>query len=330
MTTRPVPNSITLADLDGVPTPTALVEASYASLRDRNLALFEQHIPLWDSHPDRPLYRAIELFAAILFSSQEGFNDQIAKLDPRNWDDSAAQTVGALLGVLRKDGESLAPYIERVLNRQVDIDDTGTYLGLIATMLKYPDLNIISAHAAVEATNRDVYNCYALKLVGNTDTEPGDKLALTEAEREAFASYTAPAAEGAQPITSGYLNARGRADFGKFYRLQPVATVNYAVALKIFFDDTLHAQDSLDTIVRNATIKWAFEHDAIGEELRPRLLESTLISTEGVHDAKATITTNPPIAADADDVLPADDPRHYRGPTEAERDSGITLTWETI
>ena len=326
MTMRPVPNSITLASLDGLPDATTLVERPYADIRDGLLALFDQHLGNWDSDPDRPLYKALELDSAVHYAGQGFYNEQIARIDPRNWDLATAQLVGALLGVLLKDGETLAPYRERVLNRQVADDDTGTYVGLIATMLRYPALNIASAHAAIETTNRDVVNCYALKIDGD-----GLKQILTDAERATFGTYTAPPMPGEQPSTDGYLNARDRSNFGRFYRVEALATVTYTVAIKVFYDDTLHTETRLDGVVRDAVIAWAFAHDRIGRELRPRLLESALIDgEEGVHDAKVTITTSPVIAVDADDVYPPDDDRHYRGPTPAERDTGITLTWEAI
>ena len=325
MTTRPVPNSITLADLAGLPPFKVLVEAPYAALRDEQLALFSQYLPAWNANVDEPLYKSVELFATVLFMAQEHYNGQVGLLDPRNWDDNTAQLVGALFGVLKKDGEGLDPYISRILSRQVAQDDTGTYIGLRATMLNYPDLNIVSAHASVEPTNRDVINCYALKL-----TEAGLKRPLTDDERAAFGTYTPPQ-RGGQPSTDGYLNADDRADFGKFYRVQPLARVDYTVALKIFYDDTLHTQERLDTIVRDTVIKWAFDQDQIGEELRPRLLEALLIEgEEGIHDASAAFTTNPVIAPDADGVYPAADDRHYKGPCPECHTSAITLTWEQI
>ena len=329
MTTRPIPNSITLADLAGLPAPTALVETPYAELRDQQLAIFTQHIPLWDAHPDRPLYSAIELFSAATYAAQGYFNNQIAQMDPRQIDDANLQLVGALFGVPKRPGEDHDTYLLRVLNRQADIGDTGTYLGLIEVMRNYPDLPIASAHAAIESTNRDVFNCYALKL----DLD-GMKQPLSEAERAAFGAYTAPVPPPAgtgQPTTSGYLNGRDVADFGKFYRLQETATVEYTVAVKIFYDDTLHTRESLDTMARDATVKWAFDQDQVGQELRPRLLEAVLIGMEeGIHDAKVTLTTQPAIMADADDVFPAADSRHYQGPRGAHRMDRIILTWEEL
>ena len=328
MTSRPVPNSINLADLTGLPAPTALVEAPYATLRDSALTLFREHLPQWDANSDLPLYKAVELFAAILYVAQEHYNGQIAQFDPRNLTDANAELLGALFGVLRKEGEGLAPYIERILNRQVADDDLGTYIGLVAAMLRYPDLNIISAHAAIEESNRDVVNCYALKLDAD-----GLIQILTDDERAAFATYTAPANPGAgdQPVTDGYLNGRDKANFGRFYRLEPVATVNYTVAVKIFYDDTLHTQSAIDPMARDTVIQWAFDNDRIGQELRPRLLESALIAREeGIHDAKVTLVTQPVVAPDADEVYPPEDARHYRGPRPMERDTDIVITWETL
>ena len=330
MTSRPIPNSITLADLEGLPAPTALVETPFAELRDEQLAIFTQHIPLWDAHPDRPLYSAIELFSAAMYAAQGYFNNQIAQMDPRQIDDANLQLIGALFGVLKREGEDHDTFLLRVLNRQADIQDTGTYLGLISAMKSYPDLPIASAHAAIESTNRDVINCYALKL----DLD-GAKQPLSDAERAAFGSYTAPVAPPrgtGQPMTDGYLNGRDVADFGRFYRLQPVATVEYTASIKVFFDDTLHTQAVLDDLVRDEVVKWAFQQDEVGQELRPRLLEAVLIGmAEGVHDAKVTLATTPSIAPDADEVYPPADDRHYRGPRGVmERMDRIILTFETL
>lgn len=327
MTSRPVPNSINLADLVGLPAAKALTETSFADLRDDGLGLFREHLPFWDADSDEPLYMAVELFAAMMYAAQQFFNGQIGQFDPRNLAGTNLDLIGALFGILRKDGEADMPYLIRILNRQVEDDDLGTYIGLIAAMLRYPELNIASAHASIEATNRDVVNCYALKLEGEL------KEILTDDERAAFASYTAPVDPGAgdQPVTSGYLNARTRANFGRFYRLEPVATVGYTVAVKIFYDDTLHTQSALDPMIRDATIQWAFDQDLIGQELRPRLLEALLIEgEEGIHDAKVTLTTTPVIAADADDVFPPADDRHYQGPRPVERMTDIVITWETL